>query len=148
MEFGNPEVLIVDWLGCFKMPSGFDKKYEALAEVGDSLVNMSRQFDCSLLTAHQSNRSAVGNDIFGYDSISESFASIFGFDVVLGLGSSNKAMDAGRRTLTIQKNRFGPDSVYVNLQGNRPDQQLTFKFVEAIPEDEELELLSPDSKRK
>ena len=148
MEYGEPDVLILDWLGCLKMPAGFDKKHEALAEVGDSLVNMSRQFNTSLLTAHQTNRSAVGADIYGYDSISESFASIHGFDVVLGLGSSNKAQDAGRRTLTIQKSRVGPDSVYVNLQGNTPSEPLTFKFVEAIPEEDEAELLSPETKKK
>jgi len=147
MEFGTPEVLVLDWLGCLKMPGGFEKKHEALAEVGDALVNLSRQFDCSLLTAHQTNRSAVGSDIYGYDSISESFASIFGFDVVLGLGSSNQAQDAGKRTLTILKSRVGPDSVYINLQGDRPDQSLTFKFTEAIPEEEESELLRSETKK-
>ena len=152
MEYGTPDVLILDWLGCLKMPAGFDKKHEALAEIGDALVNMSRQFNTSLLTAHQTNRSASGNDIFGYEAISESFASIFGFDVVLGLGSSNKAQDAGRRTLTIQKSRVGPDSVYVNLQGNKSNEALTFKFDECIPEEDEAELLragsEPEGKKK
>ena len=148
IEHGPLDVMIVDWLGCLRMPSGFDKKHEALAEVGDTLVNMSRQFNCSLLTAHQTNRGAAGNDIYGYDAISESFASIFGFDVVLGLGSSNKAQEAGRRTLTVQKSRVGPDSVYVNIAGNKPNEPLTFKFEECIGDEEELELISPEQDKK
>ena len=147
IEFGSPHVIVLDWLGCMRMPSGFEKKHEALAEVGDTLVNYSRQFNCSLLTAHQTNRSAVGADTYSYDSISESFASIFGFDIVLGLGSSNKAQEAGKRTLTIQKSRVGPDSVFVGLQGDQPNQPLTFKFVEAIPEEGEEELLRQENKK-
>ncbi len=147
IEFGAPHVIVLDWLGCMRMPAGFEKKHEALAEVGDTLVNFSRQFNCSLLTAHQTNRSAVGADTYSYDSISESFASIFGFDIVLGLGSSNKAQEAGKRTLTIQKSRVGPDSVFVGLQGDQPNQPLTFKFVEAIPEEGEEELLRQENKK-
>ena len=147
-EYGSPDNIICDWLGCFKLSSGMDKKYEALAEVGDGLVNMSRKFDCTLLTSHQSNRSAAGADTFSYNAISESFSSIFGFDIVLGLGSSEKAMDAGKRTLTIQKNRFGCDSVNVKLAGNRPDEPLTFKFVEAPPEEDEEELLKQEDQEE
>lgn len=144
MENGLPDVVILDWLGCLRLPANMDKKHEALAEVADDIINMSREFNCSIINAHQTNRKAVGSDIFGYDAVSESFASLFGMDAVFALGASDKAKDAGKRTLSIAKNRMGPDSVYVNLQGSKPNEALTFKFVEVPPEEEEADLLYPE----
>lgn len=141
MEYGNPEVIILDWLGCMKMPTGIDKKHEAVGQVADEVINMSREYNCTIINAQQSNRSAVGNDSFGYDSVSSSFESLFGQDGVYTLGASDKAKDAGRRTLTIAKNRNGPDSVFVSLQGDLPTKPLTFKFRECILEEEESTLL-------
>lgn len=147
-EVGKPDTIIVDWLGCFKFPvTRESKKHELMGEAADQLVNLSRKYTCSLLTAHQTNRQAVGNDEFGYDSVSESFASLFGMDGVFGLGASDKAKDAGKRTLKILKNRSGPDSVFVRLQGDLPNKPLTFKFVE-MDEEEEKELLESDSAKK
>jgi replicative DNA helicase len=145
MENGTPEVVILDWFGCLKLPTNTEKKHEALAEVADEIINMSREFNCSILGAHQTNRGAVGSDIFGYDKVSESFSSLFGMDAVFALGASDKAKDAGKRTLSIAKNRMGPDSVYVNLMGNKPNEPLTFKFTEVPSEEEETSLLYPDS---
>jgi replicative DNA helicase len=141
MEYGNPDVVILDWLGCMKMPTGIDKKHEAVGQVADEIINMSREYNCTIINAQQSNRSAVGNDSFGYDSVSSSFESLFGQDGVYTLGASDKAKDAGRRTLTIAKNRNGPDSVFVSLQGDLPTKPLTFKFRECILEEEESTLL-------
>jgi len=148
MEFGFPDVVILDWVGCLKMPADIEKKHEALAELADGIINMSREFNCTMITAHQSNRSAVGNDIFGYASISESFSSLFGMDLVLTLGASDKAKDAGRRVLSIAKNRFGPDSVFITLQGSKATESLTFRFNEVPNEEEEAELLFPERKQK
>lgn len=147
-DFGKPDIVIADWVGCFKMPFGVDKRYEAVAEVTDGLVNLSRKFTCTMLTAFQSNRSAVGNDSFNYDSVSDSFSALFGLDSIWALGSSEKAMDAGMRTITIRKNRFGVDSVSVKLMGNRPNEPLNFKFVEAPQECEEEELLNQEENKK
>ncbi len=146
IEMGTPDVVILDWVGCLKMPANVEKRHEALAELADGIINMSREFNCTILTAHQTNRSAVGNDIYGYDAISESFSSLFGMDVVLTLGASDKAKDAGRRVLSIAKNRFGPDSVYVTLQGSKATESLNFRFREVPNEEEEAELLCPERK--
>lgn len=147
-EIGKPDTLIVDWLGCFKFPvTRESKKHELMGEAADHLVNMSRKYTCSLITAHQTNRGAVGNDEFGYDSVSESFASLFGMDGVFGLGASDKAKDAGKRTLKILKNRNGPDSVFVKLQGDLPSKPLTFKFAE-LDEEEEKDLLDDTATNK
>ena len=70
------------------------------------------------------------------------FSSLFGLDLVLGLGASNEAKDAGKRTLGILKSRMGPDSVQVKLIGDLPGHSLTFRFREAVAEDEEAELLT------
>lgn len=145
-EVWKPDVLILDWLGCLKLGSSRDsKKHELLAEAADDFVNLTREYSLTGITAHQTNRSAVSQDIFDYSAISESFASLFGMDIVMGLGASNTAKDAGKRTLSLLKNRFGPDSVYVKLVGDLPGQPLTFRFKEAPQEDEESDLLGEDS---
>jgi hypothetical protein len=147
-DFGAPSCIIADWVGCFKMATTFDKRYEAIAEISDGLINLSRKYNCTMLTAFQSNRSAVGQSNFNYDSVSESFSALFGLDAIWALGSSEKELDAGKRTITIRKNRFGPDSVSVNLMGNKPTEPLTFKFIEAPKEDEEEELLRQEEENK
>jgi hypothetical protein len=48
--------------------------------------------------------------------------------------------------LSIAKNRFGPDSVYVTLQGSKANESLTFRFREVPNEEEEAELLCPERK--
>lgn len=148
MEYGYPDVVVLDWLGCMKMPSGIDKKHEAVGQVADEVINMSREYNCTIINAQQSNRSAVGNDSFGYDSVSSSFESLFGQDGVYTLGASDKAKDAGRRTLTVAKNRNGPDSVFVSLQGDLPTKPLTFKFRECVLEEEESTLLKEPAYKK
>ena len=141
-EVWKPDVIILDWLGCLKLPYSKDaKKHELLAEAADDFINLTRDYKCTGITAHQSNRSAVSQDIFDYSAVSESFASLFGMDLVLGLGASNEAKDAGKRTLSILKSRMGPDSVFVKLIGDLPGQPLTFKFKEAADEAEEKDLL-------
>lgn len=140
----KPDVLIFDWLGCVKLPAGGKdtKKHELLAEVADDFINLTRDYDLTGISAHQSNRSAVSKDTFAYDTVSESFASLFGMDLVLGLGATNEAKDAGKRTLSILKSRMGPDSVYTKLMGDLPGKPLTFRFKESlIDDDEEKELL-------
>ncbi len=147
-DVGKPDTIIVDWIGALKINTNKDmKKHEAIGEAADDLVNMSRKYKCSILTSSQTNRGAVGNDSFGYDSVSESFSSLFGMDAVLGLGATDKAKDAGKRTLTFLKNRYGPDSVFVKLQGDLPNKPLTFKFSE-MDDEEEKELLELDSAKK
>ena len=141
-EIWKPDVVMLDWLGCLKLGSGSDKRHEQLAEAADELVNISREYEITLITAHQTNRSAVGVDTFNYSSVSESFSSLFGLDLVLSLGSTEEAKDAGKRTLGILKNRMGSDSVKINLQGDLPGHSLTFRFRETIEEDEAKELLT------
>ena len=138
-EVWKPDVVILDWLGCLKLPYSKEaKKHELLAEVADDFINLTRDYTCTGITAHQSNRAAVSQDIFDYSAVSESFASLFGMDCVFGLGATNESKDAGKRTLSILKNRFGPDSVYTKLIGDLPGHPLTFKFDETDEEDEEI----------
>ena len=141
-EIWKPDVVILDWLGCLKFKTTYDKRHEQMAEAADELVNISREYEITLITAHQTNRSAVSQNSFDYASVSESFASLFGLDLVLSLGASNEAKDAGKRTLGLLKNRMGPDSVQVKLMGDLPGHSLTFRFREAIEEDEESDLLT------
>lgn len=149
MEYGNPDVVILDWLGCMKMPTGFEKKHEQIGELANQIVNISREYNCTLLNAFQSNRQGSSGDSFGYEVVSASFEALFGMDGVYVLASSSKSMDAGLRTLTVAKNRFGPDSVFIRLQGNRPGEPLTFKFVETVLEEEESSLLKePELNKK
>lgn len=141
-EVWKPDVVILDWLGCLKFKETYEKRHEQMAEAADDLVNISREYEITLITAHQTNRSAVSQDSFDYASVSESFASLFGLDLVLSLGASNESKDAGKRTLGLLKNRMGPDSVQVKLMGDLPGHSLTFRFREAIAEDEEDALIS------
>jgi KaiC/GvpD/RAD55 family RecA-like ATPase len=143
-EVWKPDVVILDWLGCLKFKTTYEKRHEQMAEAADELVNISREYDITLITAHQTNRSAVSHDVFDYSSVSESFASLFGLDLVMSLGASNESKDAGKRTLGLLKNRCGPDSVSVKLVGDLPGHSLTFRFREAVDDDdEEATLLSP-----
>ncbi len=141
-EVWKPDVVILDWLGCLKFKETYEKRHEQMAEAADELVNISREYEITLMTAHQTNRSAVSQDNFAYDSVSDSFASLFGLDAVFSLGASNEAKDAGKRTLGILKNRCGPDSVSVKLIGDLPGHSLTFRFREAVETEEENTLLS------
>ena len=145
LSLGKIDVVIVDWLGCMKLPktgSGEAKRYEVMAEIADELVNMSRRYEVSMLTAHQTNRSGTSQDVFSYGAVSESFSSLFGLDLVLGLGASDKAVDSGKRTLTILKSRLGPDSVFTKLAGNRPDEPINYRFTEMADDEAESEAVS------
>lgn len=146
-EVWKPDVIILDWIGCLKFKTTYEKRHEQMAEAADELVNISREYEVTLLTAHQTNRSAVSQDTFDFSSVSESFASLFGMDLILALGASSEAKDAGKRTLGILKNRFGNDGVSVKLVGDLPGQSLTFRFREAIEEDEEESLLTEPTKQ-
>lgn len=143
MTEGKPDVVIVDWIGCLKLPSSSELRYdEILASASDSLVNISREYDCTVITASQTNRSAIANEEFGYGAISGSYAAVFGQDLVLTLGANDTSKSSGRRKLGIAKNRMGPDSVYISLLGDLPGKPITYRFRECPPEEEEADLLT------
>lgn len=125
-----PDVIVVDWFGYLKMSNTYDNKHEQLSEAAMGLVAISREHNVTLLTAQQSNRSAVGMNTFNSSAVGESYGSLQGFDLVLGLGASNEDKNWGKRTLNIQKSRMGHTENFILLQGDLPSKTITYKFKE------------------
>ena len=87
-----------------------------MAEIADELVNMSRRYEVSMLTAHQTNRSGTSQDVFSYGAVSESFSSLFGLDLVLGLGAKDftYTYDYTRPTANLSTSVDCFKAIYIN----------------------------------
>lgn len=137
-EIFVPDVVILDWLGLIAPPKTANseaKRHELVAEIAQEFTNLTRKYKFTGITSQQTNRSAAAQSTYSYDAVSESFASLFSFDAVIGLGASEDAKNVGKRYLKMLKNRFGNDGVTVNLIGDLPGTPLTFRFREETEED-------------
>ena len=133
-----PDVVILDWLGLIAPPKAANsesKRHELVSEIAQEFTNLTRKYQFTGITSQQTNRSAAAQSTYSYDAVSESFASLFSFDAVIGLGASEDAKNVGKRYLKMLKNRFGNDGVTVNLIGDLPGTPLTFRFREETEED-------------
>lgn len=107
-----PDVIIVDYLGLMKPLGSYAEKRHALTDITESLRNIANNYRVPLLTAHQTNRTAIQEEIITTAHVGESLGIIATVDLALGLGRPDEMKKNNQAMLGVIKNRMGRDGIY------------------------------------
>jgi replicative DNA helicase len=107
-----PDVIVVDYLGLMKPIGSYAEKRHALTDIAEGLRNISNNYRVPVLTAHQTNRTAIQEERITTAHIGESLGIIATVDLALGLGRPDELKNQNRAMLGIIKNRMGQDGIY------------------------------------
>lgn len=112
----RPDFIFVDYLNlasCHRLQGSRDaKEHKVLEVISKELRALSKEFDCCLVTATQSNRSGhrSGADNFDIDQTGESYGMNFSGDLVLGIINNEEMENSDRLGFKQFKNRWAAKS--------------------------------------
>lgn len=107
-----PDVIVVDYLGLMKPLGSYAEKRHALTDIAEGLRNIANNYRIPVLTAHQTNRTAIQEERITTAHIGESLGIIATVDLALGLGRPDEMKEENQAMLGIIKNRMGQDGIY------------------------------------
>lgn len=103
----KPDAIVIDYLNLIAPPEKGKNSYESVKAVTEHVRAMSYHFECPVISATQTNRSAYGEANPGLETMSESMGLAHTADAQFSIWSEDGDFDAGIIHLGITKNRFG-----------------------------------------
>ena len=76
---------------------------------------MAQEFKCPVVTASQTNRKGLNEEVITMESISEAFNKCFVADFIISLSRTIKDRNCNIGRLFIAKNRQGPDGIIYSV---------------------------------
>ncbi len=109
-EFGNPDLVIIDYLDIMKLPVNSENHLALTAHYEDAR-GLAGEEKLPIWSASQGSRESYNSDILEADKVAGAFGKIFTADFAMSI--SRKAQDKASNTARshIIKNRFGPDGL-------------------------------------
>lgn len=91
-----------------------EKRHE-LEGIYEELRGIAQEFECPLVTASQTNRKGLNEEVITMESISEAFNKCFVADFIISLSRTIKDRNSNIGRLFIAKNRNGPDAIIYSV---------------------------------
>tara|TARA_R110000823_G_scaffold221117_3_gene349636 strand:+ start:15 stop:1274 length:1260 start_codon:yes stop_codon:yes gene_type:complete len=110
----NPDVVIVDYADLLRPRSAKSEKRHELENIYEELRAIAQKYECTLLTASQTNRSGLNAEVITMESISEAFNKCFVADFIYSLSRTPQDKQSNKGRIFIAKNRNGPDGLVYN----------------------------------
>jgi replicative DNA helicase len=111
------DLVIVDYGDLLKgtlTRKNYEKRHE-LESIYEELRGIAQLFKCPVVTASQTNRKGLNEDVITMESISEAFNKCFVADFIVSLSRTIKDRNANIGRLFVAKNRNGPDGIVYSL---------------------------------
>ena len=105
------DMIIVDYADLLRPVTIRNEKRIELESIYEELRSLAQEFECTIWTASQTNRSGLNAEVITMESISEAFNKCFVADFIFSISRTieDKNVNGGR--IFIAKNRNGPDGV-------------------------------------
>ena len=87
-----------------------EKRHE-LESIYEELRGIGQEFGCPVVTASQTNRKGLNEEVITMESISEAFNKCFVADFIISLSRTIKDRNANVARIFVAKNRNGPDGI-------------------------------------
>jgi len=110
----KPEVVIVDYADLLRPRNIRAEKRHELENIYEELRAIAQKYECTLLTASQTNRSGLNAEVITMESISEAFNKCFVADFIYSLSRTPQDKQSNKGRIFIAKNRNGPDGLVYN----------------------------------
>lgn len=111
----KPDILLVDYADLLRGTKGYGEKRYELEGIYEELRALAQEFNVVLITADQTNRAGLNDEIVTLASIAESFAKATVCDLIVTVSRrmEDKQNNTGR--LFVAKSRLGDDGVVFNF---------------------------------
>jgi len=111
------DMVILDY-GDLVRPSGGNKNSEKrhdLESIYEDLRAIAQEFKCPVITASQTNRKGLNEEVITMESISEAFNKCFVADFIISLSRTVKDKNCNIGRIFVAKNRNGPDAMIYSV---------------------------------
>jgi replicative DNA helicase len=111
------DMIILDY-GDLVRPSGGNKNNEKrhdLESIYEDLRGLAQEFKCPVVTASQTNRKGLNEEVITMESISEAFNKCFVADFIISLSRTIKDKNCNIGRIFVAKNRNGPDAMIYSV---------------------------------
>jgi replicative DNA helicase len=116
----SPDVIVIDYLNLIAAPEKGKNSYESIKAVTEQIRALSYHFNCPVVSATQTNRSAYGEANPGLETMSESMGLAHTADAQFSIWSEEGDIELGQIHLGVNKNRFGPIGAHTTLEIDYP----------------------------
>lgn len=121
----KPDAIVIDYLNLIAPVEKGHNSYESIKAITEQIRAMSYHFECPIITATQTNRTAYGEANPGLETMSESMGLAHTADAQFSIWSEEGDVELGQIHLGINKNRFGPRECHTILEIDYPTLTLT-----------------------
>ncbi len=91
-----------------------EKRHE-LESIYEELRGVAQEFGCPVVTASQTNRKGLNEEVITMESISEAFNKCFVADFIISLSRTIKDRNCNFGRIFVAKNRNGPDAIIYSV---------------------------------
>ena len=109
------DMVIVDYGDLLRSVHRNTEKRHDLESIYEDLRGLSQEFRCPVITASQTNRKGLNEEVITMESISEAFNKCFVADFIISLSRTIKDKNSNIGRLFIAKNRNGPDGIIFSV---------------------------------
>ena len=107
------DMIVVDYGDLLKSSTvrkNSEKRHE-LESIYEELRGLGQEFGCPIVTASQTNRKGLNEEVITMESISEAFNKCFVADFIISLSRTIKDRNCNIARIFVAKNRNGPDGI-------------------------------------
>jgi len=107
------DMVVVDYGDLLKSSTvrkNSEKRHE-LESIYEELRGLGQEFGCPVVTASQTNRKGLNEEVITMESISEAFNKCFVADFIISLSRTIKDRNSNIARIFVAKNRNGPDGI-------------------------------------
>ena len=107
------DMIIVDYGDLLKSSTvrkNSEKRHE-LESIYEELRGIGQEFGCPVVTASQTNRKGLNEEVITMESIAEAFNKCFVADLIISLSRTIKDRNCNIARIFVAKNRNGPDGI-------------------------------------
>jgi replicative DNA helicase len=116
----KPDAIVIDYLNLIAPPEKGMNSYESIKKITEYIRALSYKFECPVISATQTNRSAYNESNPGLETTSESMGLAHTADAQFAIWQETDDVDMGIIRLGISKNRFGKRGVVTELELEYP----------------------------
>ena len=104
------DMVIVDYGDLLRGSTPSSEKRHELESIYEELRGLAQEFNCPLVTASQTNREGLNEEVITMKSISEAYSKCFVADFIVSLSRTLRDKDSNMGRIFVAKNRNGPDA--------------------------------------
>ena len=111
----TPGAIIVDYADLLRPIVARKELRSELESIYEELRGIAKEFECSIWTASQTNRSGLNAEVITMEQISEAFNKCFVADFIFSVSRTIEDKQRNHGKIFIAKNRNGPDGIVYDI---------------------------------